>query len=67
MMKAADARHRDYRARRRRSPLNRAEGRRLLVKSDVRAVLIVQVINTIPILLKSEKSCIRGIRGAVAK
>ena len=40
-MQAADARHRDYRARRRRSPLNRAEGRRLLVKSDVRAVLMV--------------------------
>ena len=33
----------------------------------VHPVLLVQVINTIPILLKSEKSCIRGIRGAVAK
>ena len=38
--------------------------RRLFVQPEMRSVVVVQVINTTPILLNSEKSGIRGIRGA---
>jgi len=47
--------------------LNSSMSRSVLRQSKVRAVLMIQVINTTPILLKSEKSGMRGIRGAVGK
>ena len=46
---------------------NGSIGRGVLRQSQVCAVLMIQVINTTPILLKSEKSGMRGIRGAVGK
>jgi hypothetical protein len=39
----------------------------ILAKRIVDPIVMVQVINTTPILLKSEKSGMRGIRGAVGK
>jgi hypothetical protein len=47
--------------------LDRARLWRILLQAQMRATPVIQVINTTPILLKFEKSGIRGIRGAVAK
>ena len=41
--------------------------RSLLAHPKMRSVLVVQAINTKPILLNSDKSSIRGIRGAAAE
>jgi hypothetical protein len=67
MMETAQTRARYHRRLGRRLPLDEPPIRRVLLEGIVNPVLVVQVINTTPILEKSEKSGTRGIRGSAAE